>query len=76
MYDFRKLKFNPVWVAIGTVWVPHLMTRLPLPVTPKSLLITATVFVQIYFVYLGVERIIDEKAEREYAMQRKAKKKK
>ena len=43
MYDFRKLKFNPVWVAIGTVWVPHLMTRLPLPVTPKSLLITATV---------------------------------
>ena len=61
MVDFRKLKFNPVWIAIGTIWIPHLMTRLNMPETPKVLLITGVVFVQIYFVYLGIERLNEEK---------------
>lgn len=76
MYDFRKFKINPAWIAIGTIWVPNWMTRLPLSTTPKTLLITATVFLQVYFIYLGIERLLDEKAEREHAKQKSKKKKK
>lgn len=75
MYDFRTLKFNPVWIALGTIWLPHLMTRLPLSTTPKTLLITAMVFMQGYFVYLGIERINDKKAEKEHLKKKTRKKK-
>lgn len=75
LFSLRKLKFNPALLAIVTIWVPHLMTKLPISTVPKSLAITAVVFFQVYLVYLGIERINDEKALKEYKKQKKTKKK-
>ena len=73
MYDFRKLKFNPVWLAIGAIWIQHLIIGFDISEVAKILLITAVLVVQVYFVYLGVERLNKEKTEKSTKRNRKKK---
>ncbi|KJS83100.1 MAG: hypothetical protein JM58_13315 [Peptococcaceae bacterium BICA1-8] len=57
----KNLKINPLWIAIATVWVPGVIAKSPLPETPKTIMIWIIVIIQIYLLYIGIERLRAEK---------------
>jgi len=57
----KNLKINPLWIAITTFWIPGLIAKSSLPETPKTILIWGIVAIQIYFLYIGIERLRAEK---------------
>jgi len=59
----KKLKINPIWLAFFTFWVPHTITGFSLPEVPKMVLIWLIVAFQIYWLYLGIEKIKKERKD-------------
>jgi len=57
----RNLKFNPIWLALLTFWVPSTIAKFSMPETPKIVLIWVVVALQIYLLYLGIGRLKEQK---------------
>lgn len=50
-------KFNPVWIAILTFWLPYTLSRLSMPEIIKMGSIWIVVISQLYFLYIGIEML-------------------